>query len=163
MHRGRRDDAWALIHDALDVARHGDIGFHLLDRIYGTRIALATDPDAALEEVVEGENAVRGPLETCPGCRITFAVPATVAAARAREFDRANDYEKKTEWLAQVVMKLPAWDAALDEVRGHMASATGDKRRARECFHTASSRFKMAGHPLDAARCSDLAAGRTQP
>src|SRR5690606_9763783 len=62
---------------------------HLLDRIYGTRVALAlaSDPDAALAEVHEAEEAVRGPLETCPGCRITFAVPAAVAAARARDID----------------------------------------------------------------------------
>ena len=108
MHRGQLDQAWALIHAALDVARDSDIGFHLLERIYGTRIALATDPDAALAEVFEAQDAVRGPLETCPGCRITFAVPATIAAARAGELDLAADYDQKTEWLAQVVMRLPA-------------------------------------------------------
>lgn len=156
MHRGRLDEAWSLIHAALDVARHSDVGFHLLDRIYGTRIALAKDPDAALAEVYEAQDAVRGPLETCPGCRITFAVPATVAAARAGELDLAVEYERKTEWLAQVVMRLPAWDAALDEVRGHIASASGDSSHASKKFHCAAKRFEEAGHPLDARRCLDL-------
>jgi hypothetical protein len=160
MHRGQLDQAWALIHAALDVARDSDIGFHLLDRIYGTRIALTTDPDAALAEVFEAEDAVRGPLETCPGCRITFAVPATIAAARAGDLDLAADYEQKTAWLAQVVMRLPAWDAALDEVRGYTAAAAGKASRASEWFHSAARRFEVAGHPLDARRCLDrLGAG----
>ena len=122
--------------------------------------------DAAEEDLVAGArlhraiggatDAVRGPLETCPGCRITFAVPATIAAARAGELDLAADYDQKTEWLAQVVMRLPAWDAALDEVRGHTASDGGKSSRASEWFRSAAKRFEVAGHPLDARRCLDL-------
>ena len=100
--------------DALDIARQSDIGFHLLDRIYGTRIAFARDPDAGLAALEDGEAAVRGPLETCPGCRITFAMPAVIAAARARELDLAARYEGAADYLANVVMRLPAWDAALE-------------------------------------------------
>ena len=155
MYRGKFGEAWSLVHAALDVARHSDIGFHLLDRIYGTRIVLARDPDAALAAVHEAEESVRGPLETCPGCRITFAVPAAIAAARAGAIELARDYGRKTEWLAEVVMRLPAWDAALDEVRGHLASATGDRRAAAEHFGLAARRFDQAGHPLEARRCRD--------
>jgi DNA-binding SARP family transcriptional activator len=153
MYRGKLGEAWTLVHAALDVARHSEIGFHLLDRIYGTRIVLARDPDAALAAVHEAEESVRGPLETCPGCRITFAVPAAIAAARAGALELANDYGRKAEWLAEVVMRLPAWDAALDEVRGHLASASGDQRGAAERFDLAARRFDQAGHPLDARRC----------
>ena len=153
MYRGRLREAWSLLQGALDVARHSDIGFHLLDRIYGTRIVLERDRDAALAAVHEAEESVRGPFETCPGCRITFAVPAAIAAARAGEIELAHDYGRKTEWLADVVMRLPAWDAALDEVRGHIASATGDRRGAAERFDLAARRFDQAGHPLDARRC----------
>ncbi len=88
-------------------------------------------------------------------------MPATVAAARAGEIALATAYEKKSAWLAQVVMKLPAWDAALEEVRGHIASVTGDTPEARRWFSTASKRFEEAGHPLDALRCKDLAVQRT--
>ena len=84
LYRGRRDAAAELLDEALDLARQTDMGFHLLDRIYGTRIALAADPHAALSALEHAQQAVRGPLETCPGCRITFAVPAAIAAARAR-------------------------------------------------------------------------------
>ena len=43
------------------------------------------DPAAALHVMEDASASVRGPLETCPGCRITFAVPAAIAAARAGE------------------------------------------------------------------------------
>ena len=101
---------------------------------------------------------MRGPLETCPGCRITFAVPAAIAAARAGALDLALKHEEQCAYLADVVMRLPAWYAAHDEVRGHIAAArcgTGDDPAAR--FASASARFREAGQPLDAARCDQLA------
>jgi DNA-binding SARP family transcriptional activator/tetratricopeptide (TPR) repeat protein len=161
MHRGRRDEAQRLLDEALDLARSTDIGFHLLDRIYGTRLALlATDPAAALAALEDAQEAVRGPLETCPGCRITFAVPAAIAAARAGRLDLAERYERAVEYLANVVMRLPAWYAAHDEVRAHVALARGDSAGAAERLATAAAAFRAAGQPLDAARCASLAAGR---
>ncbi len=159
LHEGKRDEAGALIDEALDVARRTDIGFHLLDRIYGTRIVLhADDPVAALHEMEDAEASVRGPLETCPGCRITFAVPAAIAAARAGEIELADKHEEQCAYLANVVMRLPAWYAAHDEVRGHIAAAR--KRGASEIaglFRSAASRFREAGQPIDAARCDGMA------
>jgi hypothetical protein len=157
LYRGRRAEATALLDEALDVARVTDIGFHLLDRIYGTRIALAPDPAEALLVVEEAEESVRGALETCPGCRITFAVPAAIAAARAGDFDRVAEYEPAAEFLASVVMRLPAWNAALEEVRGHIARAHGDAPLAAERFRAAAEGFGTAGHPLDLRRCVELA------
>lgn len=156
MHRGRLDQAQERLSLALDLARQTDVGFHLLDRIYGTRIALADlegDASWALEDAVE---SVRGPLETCPGCRITFAVPAAIAAARTGELAQAERFEAQSAYLAQVVMRLPAWHAAHAEVQGHMALARGqapDLARAR--FAAAAAGFRDAGHALDAARCAD--------
>ncbi|MCU0814851.1 MAG: hypothetical protein MUC32_11400 [Burkholderiaceae bacterium] len=157
LHRDRRDTARALLDEALDLARQTDIGFHLLDRIYGTRIALHDDPTAALAALEDAEDAVRGPLETCPGCRITFAVPAAIAAARARRLDLAERYEPLVEYLALVVMRLPAWNAALDEVRAHIAWMRGNGDAAAR-FAAAARGFREAGQPLDAARCAALAA-----
>jgi DNA-binding SARP family transcriptional activator len=161
LHRRQHVEAAALIDEALDLARESDVGFHLLDRIYGTRIALATACGHALPAVEEGEEAVRGPLETCPGCRITFAVPAAIASAEAGDLDRAAEYEKSVEWLANVVMRLPAWYAALEEVRGHVALAAGDRRAAGARFGAAAEGFASAGHPLDHVRCLGLAAAAT--
>jgi len=160
MYRGRLDDARALIDEALDLARQTDIGFHLLDRIYGTRIRLARNPTAALHALEEAREAVRGPLETCPGCRITFAVPAAIAAARARRLDLAEEYTGQSAYLADVVMRLPAWHAAHDEVLGHMAVARGEGvQLAASRFTAAAERFRGAGHPIDAVRCERLAEG----
>lgn len=158
MYRGRHDDARALIDAALDLARQTDIGFHLLDRIYGTRIRLARSPSAALHALEDAREAVRGPLETCPGCRITFAVPAAIAAARAGRLDLAEEYASQSAYLADVVMRLPAWHAAHDEVLGHIAVARGEGTHvAAARFAGAAARFRGAGHPIDAARCERLA------
>ena len=156
--RGHHDEARALIGQALDLARQTDIGFHLLDRIYGTRIRLARSPAAALHALEDAREAVRGPLETCPGCRITFAVPAAIAAARAGRLDLAEEYTGQTAYLADVVMRLPAWHAAHDEVLGHMAVARGEgPDLAASRFASAAARFRGAGQPIDALRCEQLA------
>lgn len=154
---GRRQDALELLDEALVIARESDVGFHLLDRIYGTLIELAPDPDAGLAALEEAEAGVRGPVETCPGCRITLAVPAAIAAARAGDLSRLDEWEHQAEYLANVVMRLPAWDAALLEVRGSRARFEGDQGRARELFDAAAKGFAKAGQPLDEARCAELA------
>ena len=156
LNRGDRDQGLALLDQALAVARESDVGFHLLDRIYGTRITATTGPESGLAALEEAEEAVRGPVETCPGCRITLAVPAAIAAARAGDLERLDDWEKEAEFLATVVMRLPAWDAALLEVRGHRARAAGDGDAARDLFRAAARGFEAAGQPLDEARCAAL-------
>jgi hypothetical protein len=55
-------------------------------------------------------------------------------------------------------MRLPAWYAALDEVKGHRAQASGEAVAARDHFRTAAAGFGASGQPLDEARCSALAA-----
>jgi DNA-binding SARP family transcriptional activator len=155
--RGQDEDARALLDAALDLARQTDVGFHLLDRIYGTRMQLAHSPGAALHALLEAQDSVRGPLETCPGCRITFAVPAALAAVRAQRLDLAEGYAEQTRYLAEVVMRLPAWHAAHEEVRGHVRLARGEGQAvAQQHFTAAAQGFGAAGQPLDAARCQRL-------
>ena len=148
-------------------ARQTDIGFHLLDRIYGTCINLHADDLAAALHVMENASvSVRGPLETCLGCRITFAVPAAIAAARAGELALAKKHEAQCAYLANVVMRLPAWYASHDEVRGHIAAARGNGAgactgtnnvEALARFAAAAARSREAGHPIDAERCDGWA------
>ncbi len=107
----------------------------------------------------DAAESVRGPLETCPGCRITFAVPAAIAAARAGEVELAERHEAQCAYLAHGVMRLPAWHAAHDEVRGHIAAArAAPAAETAAHFAAASARFGGAGQPIDAARCERLAA-----
>ena len=140
--------------EALEVARESSVGFHLFDRIYGTAVTAAVDSDAAVTVVDEAELAIRGPSDTCPGCRITFVVPAAIAAARVGDLERAAGYLSTAESLAEVVMKLPAWDAAVDEARAEVALARGERAAASRLFAAAGERFAAAGHPLDAHRCA---------
>jgi hypothetical protein len=56
-------------------------------------------------------------------------------------------------------MRLPAWHAAHDEVRGHVAAAKGAAAdETASHFAAAAARFRGAGQPIDAARCERLAA-----
>jgi DNA-binding SARP family transcriptional activator/tetratricopeptide (TPR) repeat protein len=158
LHRGQAATAGLLLDEALAVARESNVGFHLLDRIYGTRIALATDPQAGLEAVIEAEELVQGPLETCPGCRITLAHPAAIAVARAGDEERMAAYEQACTFLADVVMRLPAWYAGLEEVRGHRCLATGDRVQARTHLEAAVAGFASAGQPFDRSRCEAVLA-----
>jgi DNA-binding SARP family transcriptional activator len=158
LYRGRPKEAAALVEDALAVARESETGFHLMDRIYGTRIAAASQTASSLAAVEEAESAVRGPAETCPGCRITLVVPAAIAAAQAGDVDRAARYEQAAETLARVVMRLPGWDAAVQEVRGYVARAEGEGATAAAHFRAAAAGFRQSGQPLDEARCTALAA-----
>lgn len=155
--RGEHAHAVALLDEALDVGRESAVGFHLFDRIYGARIMMAANPPSALAALEEAEEAVRGPIETCPGCRITLAIPAVIAAARAGDLERAARWMPEAEYLADVVMRLPAWYAALEEARGHVAQAEGDRAAAYRRFAAAANGFAGAGQPLDRARCAALA------
>jgi hypothetical protein len=160
LYRGERARASVLLDEALAIARESNLGFHLLDRIYGTRITVAPDPAGALAALEEAESAVHGSMETCPGCRINLAVPAAIAAAGAGDLERAARYESAVDRLTTILMRLPGWYAALDEVRGHRARASADLRSASRLFCAAAEGFRAAGQPLDAERCA-AAASRT--
>ncbi|MCX6465272.1 MAG: hypothetical protein NTW05_17015, partial [Pseudonocardiales bacterium] len=159
LYRGDRPRAVALLEESLAVARESNLGFHLMDRIYGSMITAAADPAAAFATLEEAESAVHGSLETCPGCRITLAVPAAIAAAAAGDLERAAAYEGAVERLTSILMRLPGWYAALDEVRGHRLRAAGDPAAAARHLAAASAAFRAAGQPLDADRCAAAASG----
>lgn len=55
-------------------------------------------------------------------------------------------------------MRLPAWDAALEEVKGHRTQASGDTIAGRHHFQAAAVGFGASGQPLDEARCTALVA-----
>ncbi|MBE0550612.1 MAG: hypothetical protein IH627_23700 [Rubrivivax sp.] len=122
-------------------------------------MALHGDPAAALAALEDAEEAVHGSLEACPGCRIAFAVPAAIAAARAGRLDLAEPYDPAVAYLANVVMRLPAWYAALEEVRAHIAWLRGDGEGvAAGHFATAARGLREIGQSFDTACCDALAA-----
>ncbi|HEU0104385.1 MAG TPA: AAA family ATPase [Mycobacteriales bacterium] len=158
LHAGDRVRAGRLLDESLALARDSGLGFHLFDRIYGSRITAAADPSAALAALDEAEDAVHGAMETCPGCRITLAVPAALAAAAAGDVERALRHEATAENLTELLMRLPGWYASLDEVRGQRALAEGDRDAAVRHLRAAAERFRAVGQPLDRTRCERDAA-----
>jgi hypothetical protein len=74
--------------------------------------------------------------------------------------DLAANHERASEYLANVVMKLPAWYASLHEARAHVALAAGERETARSQFGAAAKGFEACEQPLDQARCAALASGR---
>ena len=127
--------------DALALARESDIGFHLLDRIYGTLITAAPDPVSALAALDEAEVGVRGPLETCPGCRITLTVPAAIAAARVGDLDRLVS-DGRTGRLVK-----PGDPAALADALRALAERPDERAR----LGAAARRTALAAHTWDGA------------
>ncbi len=152
-HRHQDRRALTLADEALAVARESDVGFHLLDRVHGARISATTEPDAVLVAVEDAEAGIRGPLESCPGCRITLAVPAAIGSVRAGDRERAERYAGESELLAAAVVPLPAWFAAVEEVRGLLARLNGDSSAAIRHLESAVAGFAAVGHVIDEQRC----------
>jgi len=139
------------------MARESEVGHHTLDRIYGAMVEGAADPERGMQLVCEAESAIQGPAETCPTCRIAFIVPATIAAARGGDAERADRYLGHCETALEIVALPPAWHAAVAEARGWVARSRGHADDARAHFHTAADGFSTWGQPLDAQRCAALA------
>lgn len=151
---GARDRANALLDRAIAIARESDLGQrHILQRIYGTRIAAAASPEEALAVVDEAEVAMVGPGEGCTGCHIPFAIPAAIACARAGDLDRARKHLEHAARLAQMFWRGGAWHAAVEEARGELAAKEGRAADARAHFAAAEQKFADISQRPDADRC----------
>ncbi len=156
--RGHPEHARPLLADALLMARESEVGHHTLDRVYGAIVEAADGGDEALARLRDAETAIQGPAETCPTCRIAFIVPATIAAARGGDVERARRYEQDCSRALEIVALPPAWTAAVEEARGWLAVAQRRTDCAHEHFARAAEGFDAWGQPLDAARCRALTA-----
>ena len=146
--------AQAALAGALLAARASPVGTrHLLDRVHGTAIRSAPDAVAALAAVDEAVRAVRGPFESCPPCSINLSVPAAIACADAGDVGRATAYLRRSEHVAGAFYPRGGWQAALDEVRAHLALAGGDVEAAGRLLAAAVDAFEHLGQRLDALRC----------
>jgi DNA-binding SARP family transcriptional activator/tetratricopeptide (TPR) repeat protein len=155
--RGQPERATPYLTDALLMARESEVGHHTLDRIYGAMVEAGTGTERGMDAVREAESAIKGPAETCPTCRIAFIVPATIAAARAADLERAHRYARDCDRALEIVALPPAWHAAVEEARGWLERADGRAEDARKHFHNAADGFQAWGQPLDAHRCIELA------
>ncbi len=154
--RNEPEEARALLHQALPLARWSILAHHLLHRIYGTLIAAAPDPAVARAEVDRAEAAL-GVDDWCQFCSVMLSVPAAIACARSGDVDHARHHLEIAERSAKL-WEAPAWKGWYAEAAGHVALAEGDDAAARRWFVEAVAWFERAGQPRDIDRCRHLAA-----
>ena len=152
---GDREAAARHARRALGLARWSPLARHLIQRIYGTLIAIAPDGDAAVALVAEAENAA-DPAARCQYCDIMLAVPATAALAEAGRLDEARSSLERAQRAAGL-WHGTAWQGAVAEAEAVLARAEGRVDEAEALLAGAAGLFDQAGQPLDAARCREAA------
>jgi DNA-binding SARP family transcriptional activator len=149
--RGDRAGASRLLDRALPLARWSNMALHLIQRVYGTMIAVADGPVAA-RAVVDRARATISQTDKCFFCEIMFAVPAAIACADVGDVEDAREYLATAERSAEL-WQGTAWQAAILEARAHLARAEDDDGQAARLLVEAAAIFDDAGQPHDAARC----------
>ncbi len=149
--QGNREEARRLLQRALPLARWSMIGMHLLQRIYGTMITAAPDPDSA-RALVDQADAVLGDTDQCSFCVVMLAVPAAIACAAVGDLTTAREHLLVAEDSAA---RWPgtAWGAAAMEARAHLAVAEDHPAESVMLLDAAAVGFTEAGQPGDAGRC----------
>lgn len=150
--RGDRSTAERLLQQALPPARWSAVSMHLLQRIYGTMIRAAPDPETACA-IVERAEATLAETDRCAFCDVMLAVPAAIACADAGDLAEAERYLEVAATTA-ARWEGTAWQAAVLEARAHLALATGARAEAEHSIEEARRLFHAAGQPLDAERCA---------
>jgi DNA-binding winged helix-turn-helix (wHTH) protein len=148
---GDRAEADRLLRRALPLARWSPLARHLLQRIYGTLISAAPDPDAAVAVVAEAVATMDEPA-SCPFCQVMIAIPAAIACAEAGRLDDARVFLAQAE-LSAARWQGTAWQAAVAEAGAALARADEDELEADRLLAQAAALFEAAGQPLDAERC----------
>lgn len=153
--QGDRNEAEQLLWQALPKARWSMMAMHLVQRIFGTKILAAPDPEAA-RAVVEEASEVIGREDRCGFCDIMLAVPAAIACADVGDVSDAQEHLSTAESLS-LLWEGTAWQGAVLEARAHLARATGDPGEGVRLLRQAAVLFGQAGQPLDGERCSGKA------
>ena len=149
--QGDAAEARWLLQRALPLARWSIMSMHLLQRIYGTMMTAAPDPLAA-RAVVDRAEATMGDNDHCTFCEVMLAVPAAIACADVGDLAEARRYLDLAE-ASVAQWETGAWEAAVLEVRAHLARAERRESEAVALWKRAASMFAAFGQPLDAARC----------
>jgi hypothetical protein len=87
----------------------------------------------------------------CAYCGHAFRVAAALAAARSGQPERSAAALAGAE-ATVVLWRGGPWPAALEQARGELASARGDRQEAVERLRAARDGFAEAGWRLDAHR-----------
>lgn len=154
---GRPREAEAIARSALPPARWSALSRCVTPRVYGTLIAAAPEPDAAVETADEAAEVLDGPAD-CTFCEIMVAVPTTIAYAEGGRLGDAQRHLASAERSARLWAGT-TWPAAVDEARAALARAEGREQDAVRLLEGARAVFAEAGQILDAARCEEALIG----
>ena len=149
--QGRNEEARELLDEALLLARWSTIGMHLLQRIFGTLISSAPDPESARTMVDRAESTLGEP-DQCSFCTVMLAVPAATACARVGDLEDAHRFLASASRSVQLWGES-SWKAAVLEAEATVALAEGDAERYRSLGREAADAYSAVGHAADAARC----------
>ena len=153
---GDFEEAQRLLLRAVPLARFSVSSPHLIQRIYGTMIVAAPDPETA-RAVVDQAEVEMGETDRCHFCMIMLAVPSAIACAQVGDVAEARRHVEIAEESAPL-WSGTAWQAAVLEARAHLARAEGRSGEFVPGLVEAARLFTVAGQPLDAARCRQAAA-----
>jgi DNA-binding SARP family transcriptional activator/predicted negative regulator of RcsB-dependent stress response len=149
--QGRGEEARQLLEQALLLARWSTVGMHLLQRIFGTLIMSAPDPQAARLMVDRAESTMGEP-DQCHFCAVMLAVPAAIACARVGDLEAAHRFLAMASRSVSMWGES-SWHAAVVEAQATVALAEGDGERYRRLSREAGDAYSAVGHAADAARC----------
>ena len=154
---GKREEAMQLLQRALPLARASIIAKHLLQRVFGTMIAAASDPLEA-RVIVDRAESMLGWEDACLFCSIMLSLPATIACVRAGDLEHAQRHLESAERSTQL-WQGTSLEAGVAEAQATVAAALGDPVTARRRMQSAAEQFERTGQPLDAERCRRALAG----
>ena len=124
---------------------------HLLQRIFGTLIVSAPDPESARVMVDRAESTLGEP-DQCQFCTVMLAVPAATACARVGDLEDAHRFLASASRSVSLWGES-SWQAAVIEAQATVALAEGDAERYRWLSREAADAYSAVGHTGDAARC----------
>jgi DNA-binding SARP family transcriptional activator len=149
--RGELGEGDTLLADALVMARWSPLSGHLKPLAYAALLRASDDPALARRRLEDAEAELRAEELVCAYCGMAFRVAAAGAAARATQLDRAAGFLSAAE-ITGTLWRGGPWPAALDEARGELAWARGERDEARRRLRAAHGAFAALGWRLDATR-----------
>lgn len=150
--RGERTEGDAMLADALIISRWSPLSGHLQPLGYAALLRATDDSELCADRLDDAEAHLRSEL-VCAYCGHAFRVAAAIAAARSGQPDRAEAALSAAEATAALWQGGP-WPAALEQARGELANARGNRSEALERLRAARDGFVALGWRLDADRAA---------
>jgi DNA-binding SARP family transcriptional activator len=148
--RGGLAEGDELFADALVLARWSPLSGHLRPLGYAALLRATDDRELCGQRLDDAEAELRDDL-VCAYCGHAFRVVAVIAAARSGQSARAEATLSAAEATAALWRGGP-WPAALEQARGELAEARGNREEALQRLRAARNGFVDVGWRLEAHR-----------